>query len=229
MSGPEAGNSAPARALLSLREQINSACRRAGRDPEEVELFAVSKFQPAAQIESLLHAGHRMFAESRVQEASTKWVALRLEHPAVRLHLIGSLQSNKVSRAVSLFDSIESVDRDKVATALASEMARQQRMLECLIQINVGSEPQKGGIHPAEADAFIDRCQAAYGMPVRGVMGVPPNGADPRPHFDLLRRLADRHELPVVSMGMTSDFAAAIAAGATRVRIGRAVFGERSR
>jgi PLP dependent protein len=194
-----------------------------------VEVFAVSKFQPAEQIESLLHAGHRTFAESRVQEAGAKWAALRSEHPAVCLHLIGSLQSNKASRAVSLFDSIESVDRDKIAVALASEMARQQRSLECLVQVNVGTEPQKGGVHPAEADAFIDRCRTEYGLPVRGVMGVPPDDADPRPHFDLLRRLADRHDLPVVSMGMTSDFATAIAAGATRVRIGRALFGERSR
>ncbi len=219
------GNSA----LLSVREQIDCACRRVGRDPGEVELFAVSKFQPAGQVEPLLRAGHRMFAESRVQEANAKWAALRSEYPSVRLHLIGSLQSNKVTPAVSLFDSIESVDRDKIAIALANEMARRQCTLECLVQINVGLEPQKGGIHPAEAHAFILRCQTAYGLPVRGVMGVPPSGADPRPYFDLLRRLADRHDLPVVSMGMTSDFVAAIAAGATRLRIGRALFGERDR
>jgi pyridoxal phosphate enzyme (YggS family) len=215
--------------LPHIHEHIASVCAAAGRPPAEVELFAVSKFQPIERIVPLLEAGHRCFAESRVQEADAKWAPLRADYPNVRLHLIGTLQTNKASHAVSLFNAIESVDRDKLAVVLAREMERQHRRPDCLVQINVGREPQRGGIDPAMADAFIERCQVVHALPIRGVMGVPPYGVDPRPYFDLLRGVAERHILPVISMGMTDDFAEAIRAGATRIRIGRALFGERPR
>jgi PLP dependent protein len=212
---------------VTLWEEIATACRAAGRDPGELEVVAVTKFQPSERIRELLQNGHRLFAESRVQETDVKWPVLRQEFPDARMHLIGTLQSNKVARAVSLFDAIESVDRDKIAIALARESARQDRDLEFLVQINVGCEPQKGGVHPAAADDFIERCRDAYRLRVRGVMGVPPYDTDPRPYFDLLRDTAERHQLPVISMGMSADFTAAINAGATRLRIGRALLGER--
>ena len=216
-------------ALLALRERVDGACRRADRDPDGVELFAVSKFHSVDRIEALLATGHRCFAESRVQEVEAKWPPLRQRYPDVRLHLVGSLQRNKVARAVALFDAIESVDRESLATAIAYQCARQGRRPECLVQVNIGEEEQKGGVPPAAADAFIERCRDVHGLNVRGVMGVPPDEVDPRPYFDLLRDLADRHRLPVVSMGMTADHEVAVAAGSTRLRIGRALFGERAR
>jgi PLP dependent protein len=215
--------------LPSIREHIACACATADRRPAEVELFAVSKFQPTDRILPLLAAGHRCFAESRVQEADAKWTPLRADYAGVRLHLVGSLQTNKAGRAIALFDAIESVDREKLAEVLAREMEMQRRRPECLVQINVGREPQRGGIDPAMADTFIERCQAVYALPIRGVMGVPPYGVDPRPYFELLRDVAERHALPVISMGMTDDFAEAIRSGATRIRIGRALFGDRPR
>jgi pyridoxal phosphate enzyme (YggS family) len=215
--------------LPVIQEHIAGACATAGRRPAEVELFAVSKFQPTDRIVPLLAAGHRCFAESRVQEADAKWTPLRADYSGVRLHLVGSLQTNKVGRAIALFDAIESVDREKLAAALAREMETQDRRPECLVQINVGREPQRGGIDPAMADVFIERCETVHGLPIRGVMGVPPYGVDPRPYFKLLHDVAERHALPVISMGMTDDFADAIRCGATRVRIGRALFGNRPR
>ena len=213
--------------LRRVRAAVAAAAAAAGRASETVALVAVSKTQPAERIRPALLAGQRGFGENRVREAAGKWPALRAEFPDVALHLIGPLQTNKVREAVALFDVIETVDRPKLARALAEEMARGGRRPACLVQVNTGAEPQKAGILPAEADAFIAACRGDYGLPLRGLMCIPPVDADPAPHFTLLRDLARRHGLPVLSMGMSADFPAAIAAGATHVRIGTAIFGGR--
>lgn len=215
------------RNLRAVRAQIDDAAKDAGRDASEVTLVAVSKTKPAALIARAIDAGHRIFGENRVQEAEHKWPALRDGHPDIRLHLIGPLQTNKVSKAVELFDVIETVDRPRLATALAKEMAKTGLRRDCFIQVNTGAEPQKAGILPQEADAFIRSCIDDVGLPVTGLMCIPPVDEEPSPHFALLREIARRHGLANLSMGMSADYPIAVMFGATHVRVGTAIFGAR--
>ena len=210
-----------------LLAEIETAARQAGRDPAGIRLVAVSKTHPAAPVAELLAAGHRHFGENRVQEAESKYPALRALYPDLRLHLIGPLQSNKVKQAVALFDVIETLDRPKLAHALAAEMARSARHIPCLIEVNIGNEPQKAGIAPGELADFLASCRA-LGLTVEGLMCIPPQGEDPVPHFRALAMMARELGLPTLSMGMSGDFAAAIACGATQVRVGTALFGARA-
>ena len=213
--------------LASVRREIAQACADARRDPAGVTLVAVSKtFGPEA-IAPVLEAGQRVFGENRVQEATAKWPALRAKHPATELHLVGPLQSNKAREAVALFDAIHSVDRPSLCQALAKEIARQGRTPLLFVEVNTGGEPQKSGILPQEADAFVERCRQTYGLAIAGLMCLPPLDEPPAPHFALTREIARRNRLALISMGMSADFAVAIAFGATHVRIGTAIFGER--
>ena len=213
--------------LAGVRRQIAQACADARRDPAGVTLVAVSKtFGPEA-IEPVLEAGQRAFGENRVQEATAKWPALRAKHPATELHLVGPLQSNKAREAVALFDAIHSVDRPSLCQALAKEIARQGRTPLLFVEVNTGGEPQKSGVLPQEADAFVERCRQTYGLAIAGLMCLPPLDEPPAPHFALTREIARRNGLALLSMGMSADFAVAIAFGATHVRIGTAIFGER--
>ena len=211
------------------RARITKAARDAGHDPATVILVAVAKTHPVEQILPALDTGHRVFGENRVQEAAGKWPALRARYPDIVLHLIGPLQTNKVKDAVALFDVIETVDREKLARALADEFGRQGKRPDCYIQVNTGEEPQKAGVLPADIDGFIALCRDELGLPVRGLMCIPPVGEPPAPHFALLAEIAERHDLPVLSMGMSGDYEIAIAIGATHVRVGTAIFGERPR
>lgn len=214
--------------LALVRHRIADAARVAGRDPAGVTLVAVSKTHPAEAAQAAIAAGQRVFGENRVQEAKEKWSGVRDTHPELELHLLGPLQTNKVRDAVALFDVIESLDRPKLARALADEMARAGRFPRVLIQVNTGREPQKAGVEPETADRFVVLCRDEFRLPVAGVMGIPPVGEDPWPHFRLLADLAARHGLPIVSMGMSGDYERAIAAGATHVRVGTAIFGVRA-
>jgi len=213
--------------LTAVRERIAAAARGAGRVPDNVTLVAVSKTHPAATVRQALVAGHRVFGENRVQEAEAKYPELRKEFPNLALHLIGPLQSNKVRDALSIFDVIESVDRPRLAQVLAKEMDHSGRRRPCLIEVNTGEEPQKAGILPAEADGFVIECRDRLGLPVIGLMCVPPIDEEPALHFALLREIARRNELEVLSMGMSADYEKAIRFGATHVRVGTAIFGAR--
>jgi pyridoxal phosphate enzyme (YggS family) len=213
--------------LSAIRSRIAEACARANRDPNSVTLVAVSKTHPAEAVEAALAAGQAVFGENRVQEAQAKFPALRAGHPALRLHIIGALQTNKARDAVRVADVIESLDRPKLALALAEAMAKEGRRPALLVQVNTGDEPQKAGVPRAEADAFLRACREEHGLPVEGLMCIPPAEADPRPHFAYLAGLAARHGLGTLSMGMSGDFEAAIAEGATHVRVGTAIFGSR--
>ena len=215
-------------ALADVRARITAAARDVGRSPDAVTLVGVSKVQPGARVQAALDAGLRVFGENRVQEAAGRWEPLRPRYPDLELHLIGPLQTNKVKQAVALFDVIESVDRPRLAEALAAEMARAGRRLPCLVQINTGEEPQKAGILPAEADAFIERCRGELGLDVRGLMCIPPADEEPSPHFALLAETARRHGLTILSMGMSGDYEIAVRLGATHVRVGSAIFGART-
>jgi pyridoxal phosphate enzyme (YggS family) len=213
--------------LISVRTRIEAAARGAGRPADAVTLVAVSKTNPQGAVRAALAAGQRVFGENRVQEALDKFPALRGDFPDLALHLIGPLQTNKVREAVAHFDVIETVDRPRLAEALAREMQRAGRRPACLIEVNTGEEPQKAGVFPAAADDFIVDCRDRLGLPVEGLMCVPPHGEGPSPHFALLREIARRHNLPVLSMGMSADFETAIRFGATHVRVGTAIFGAR--
>jgi pyridoxal phosphate enzyme (YggS family) len=213
--------------LAAVHERIAAASRTADRTPESMTLVAVSKTHPAAIVREALMAGHRVFGENRVQEAQAKYPELREECPDLALHLIGPLQTNKVRDAVALFDVIESVDRIRLAQALAKEMEHTGRRPPCLIEVNTGEEPQKAGIMPAEADGFIHECRERLELPIIGLMCVPPLDEEPAPHFALLREIARRNELDILSMGMSADFEKAIRFGATHVRVGTAIFGAR--
>ena len=213
--------------LSAVRGRIEAAARGAGRSADAVTLVAVSKTNPASAVRAAMAAGHRVFGENRVQEALEKFPGLRNEFPDLTLHLIGPLQTNKVKEAVAHFDVIETVDRPRLAEALAREMQRAGRRPACLIEVNTGEEPQKAGVFPAAADDFIVDCRDRLGLPVEGLMCVPPHGEGPSPHFALLREIARRHNLPVLSMGMSADFETAIRFGATHVRVGTAIFGAR--
>ncbi|MCZ6606169.1 MAG: YggS family pyridoxal phosphate-dependent enzyme, partial [Alphaproteobacteria bacterium] len=192
--------------LAAVKARIADAAEAAGRSPDEVTLVAVGKAHPAGHVRRALEAGHRVFGENRVDEAEAKWPELRAAYPDVRLHLIGPLQRNKVRRALDLFDAIESVDRPRLARALAEEMERSGHRPDCFIQVNTGEEPQKSGIHPADADEFIGACRDDLGLPVRGLMCIPPQDDEPSLHFALLREIARRNGLRDLSMGMTGDF-----------------------
>ena len=213
--------------LAAIRARIAEACTRAGRTPDAVTLVAVSKTHPPEAVLAALAAGQAVFGENRVQEAAAKFPPLRAAHPALRLHIIGGLQTNKARDAVRVADVIESLDRPKLAAAIADAMAKEGRRPDCLVQVNTGDETQKSGIPRAEADAFIRAAREEHGLPVTGLMCIPPVDEDPRPHFAFLRELAARHTLPVLSMGMSAEFEAAIAEGATHVRVGSAIFGHR--
>jgi pyridoxal phosphate enzyme (YggS family) len=217
--------------LIAIEETIADAARSAGRNLETVTLVAVGKAHPGELSRAALAAGHRVFGENRVQEAETKWPTLKAAYPDAQLHLIGPLQTNKVRHAVALFDVIETVDRPKLAAALAKEMARldncSEKRIECFVQINTGAEPQKAGVMLEDADAFIESCCNDHGLWVTGLMCIPPVGEEPSLHFALLRKIAERHGLKKLSMGMSADYEIAIAFGATHVRVGSAIFGDR--
>ncbi len=213
--------------LVDIRARIEQAALAAGRDPADVHLVAISKVQPLERIEAVLEQGHRVFGENRVQEAAGKWPDYRQRYAGVELHLVGPLQTNKVRQALELFDVIHSVDRDRLARKLADGFAETGRALPCFIQVNTGEEPQKAGCLPGDTDGFVARCRDEYGLPVLGLMCIPPVDEEPSLHFALLRKIAERNGLSGLSMGMSGDFERAIAFGATHVRVGSAIFGAR--
>jgi pyridoxal phosphate enzyme (YggS family) len=213
--------------LAHVRAEIARACREANRDSSDVTLIAVSKTFGADAIEPLIEAGQRVFGENRVQEARAKWPPLVARHRGIELHLVGPLQSNKAKEAVALFDAIHAVDRPSLAEALAKEIARQGRAPTLFVEINTGAEPQKAGVLPQDADAFIAACRDRYGLSISGLMCIPPLAEAPGPHFALTAKIARRNGLPLLSMGMSADYAVAIEFGATHVRVGSAIFGER--
>lgn len=213
--------------LAAVRAAIAHAAADAGRDPAGVTLVAVAKTMPAGAVEAAWDAGQRTFGENRVQEAAAKYPPLREARPELSLHLIGPLQTNKVVQALGLFDVIETLDREKLALALAREQERGRRLPSLLIQVNTGREPQKAGIAPDAAAAFIALCRDRLQLPVRGLMCIPPAGEEPSPHFAFLAELGRRHGLEWLSMGMSGDFPLAIQQGATHVRVGSAIFGAR--
>jgi pyridoxal phosphate enzyme (YggS family) len=213
--------------LATVLAQIAAAAEAKGRSADSVTLVAVSKAQPVAKIHHALEAGHKVFGENRVQEAKAKWSEIKARHGGVELHLIGPLQTNKVRDALALFDVIETVDREKLARALAAEMARTGRRLPCYIEVNTGEEAQKSGVAPEQADDFIALCREEIKLPVAGLMCIPPMGEEPSLHFALLREIARRNRIDTISMGMSADFETAIRFGATHVRVGTAVFGAR--
>lgn len=214
--------------LAAVEAAIAQACREARRERASVTLVAVSKTFDAGAIEPIIKAGQRVFGENRVQEAKAKWPGLISSYPGLSLHLIGPLQSNKAKEAVALFDAIHSVDRPSLCEALAKEFRAQTRRPELFVQINTGEEPQKAGVAPAEADGFIASCREKYGLPISGLMCIPPVNEAPAPHFALTAKIAARNGLKNLSMGMSADFAIAIQMGATHVRVGSAIFGHRT-
>jgi len=213
--------------LADVEARIAAAARAAGREPGDVRLIAVSKTFEAPEILPVLGAGHRLFGENRVQEAKGKWPALKAQFPDVALHLIGPLQSNKAKEAVSLFDAIHSIDREKIARAVADEMAAQGKRLELFVQVNTGEEPQKAGVMPKETPAFVALCRDELELDISGLMCIPPLDEEPAMHFAFLAKLAGELGLKGLSMGMSDDFETAIAFGASYVRVGSAIFGVR--
>ena len=217
----------PEERLALVKAAIARAAALARRDAGEVRLIAVSKTHPPEAIVPLIEAGQRAFGENRVQEAEAKWPGLRARYGDIELHLIGRLQSNKSDEAIALFDCIHSVDRPSLVSALSKAMERSGKRPLCFVQVNIGDEPQKGGCPVPELPALLDECRTA-GLPIAGLMCIPPLDVEPAPYFALLAKLARRHGLAELSMGMSSDFETAIMAGATHVRVGTALFGERS-
>jgi pyridoxal phosphate enzyme (YggS family) len=214
--------------LDEVRGRIGKAAALVGRKPDAVTLIAVSKTQPVSRINALIAAGQRVFGENRVQEAQEKWPAIREKHPDVRLHLIGQLQSNKAGDAVRLFDAIHSVDRESLVNALARAMAKSGRRPDCFLQVNIGDEPQKGGCAVADLPRLLETARGA-GLPVAGLMCLPPADTEAAPYFALLAKLARRHDVAGLSMGMSADYESAVTIGATHVRVGTALFGERAK
>ena len=214
--------------LHAVKAKIANAEREAKRLHGAVTLVAVSKTFAADDIRPVIEAGQRVFGENRVQEAQGKWPELKREFPDIELHLIGPLQSNKAKEAVALFDVIETVDREKIAAELAREIGRQGRSLRLYVQVNTGSEPQKAGIEPREAVAFVQRCRDTHGLVIEGLMCIPPAEENPGPHFALLEKLAREAGVAKLSMGMSGDYETAVAFGATSVRVGSAIFGSRA-
>jgi pyridoxal phosphate enzyme (YggS family) len=223
----EAGEDAIAARLNTVRNQIAKAAVAAGRDPRSVALVAVSKTHGIGAVRQALAAGQRVFGENRVQEALAKFPQLKTEFPDLVLHLIGPLQTNKVKDAVALFDVIETVDRPKLAEKLAEEMHRTGKRPRFYIQVNIGNEPQKAGVAPHDVSALLALSRDDYRLPIVGLMCIPPAGRNPAPYFTEMAALARQHHLPILSQGMSSDYPAAIAAGATHVRVGTAIFGNR--
>ena len=215
--------------LRQVQESIRRSASDYDRDPSSITLVAVSKTFPAEAIDPVLAAGQRIFGENYVQEAKVKWPALRERYDGVELHMIGPLQSNKAREAVELFDAIHTLDRPSLAEALAKEIAKQGRHPTLFVEVNTGEEPQKAGVLPHEADAFIKTCRESYGLTIAGLMCIPPFDEAPAPHFALTAKIAARNGLSLLSMGMSADFAAAIAFGATHVRVGTAIFGGRQK
>lgn len=213
--------------LADITARIEAATRAAGREPESVRLIAVSKVQPRDRVEAVLKAGHRLFGENRVQEAQGRWLDLRDIYDGIELHLIGPLQTNKVKAAMDLFDTIQSLDRPRLAVKIATEAQARGACPDLYVQVNTGEEKQKAGIAPGAVDAFIAQCREEFDLPVTGVMAIPPADEAPEPHFDLLAQIAERNGVAEISMGMSADFEAAIAYGATSVRVGSALFGAR--
>ncbi|MBI3452197.1 MAG: YggS family pyridoxal phosphate-dependent enzyme [Rhodospirillales bacterium] len=213
--------------LAGVRARIDEAARAAGRSPADIALVAVAKTHGPDAVRAAFANGQRVFGENRVQEAQAKYPPLRTERPDLELHLIGPLQTNKVREAVALFDVIETVDRLKLAAALAAEIDKTGRRPRCFVQINTGEEPQKAGVMPADADAFVAEARKKFDLPIDGLMCIPPLADEPALHFALLREIARRNGLTALSMGMSGDFETAIRFGATHVRIGTAIFGER--
>jgi pyridoxal phosphate enzyme (YggS family) len=213
--------------LHAVRARIDAAARAVGRAPADVTLVAVSKAQPDERVLAALAAGQRVFGENYMQEAKARWPALRAHHPDLRLHMIGPIQTNKAKDVVALFDVIETVDRPKLARVLAHEMERAGRRPVCFVQVNTGEEPQKAGVGPGAADAFIKDCRDELGLPVEGLMAIPPESEEPSPHFALLAKIAARNGLAKLSMGMSADFEIAVQFGATPVRVGSSIFGPR--
>lgn len=213
--------------LEAVRVSVSRAAKDFGRRPDSVALIAVSKTKPAESIAETLEAGQRLFGENYVQEAKAKWPALKERFPDAELHMIGPLQSNKAREAVELFDVIQSLDRESLARELAREIARTGRSPRLFMQVNTGEEPQKGGVVPGEVDAFLARCRDVHGLTIEGLMCIPPAEEPPSPHFGLLAKIARRNGLTGLSMGMSADYEAAIQLGATHVRVGSAIFGER--
>ncbi len=219
-------DAAAAERLDEVRRRIDKAARLAGRSPGEVTLVAISKTHPAEAIVPLIRAGQRDFGENKVQEAAAKWPALRAAHDGIVLHLVGSLQSNKAEEAVALFDVVHVVDRPSLVAALAKAIAKHGRRPDCFVQVNIGDEPQKGGCAVAALPARLAQCREA-GLSIVGLMAIPPAGLEPAPYFALLAELARRHGLAQLSIGMSGDFETAVTLGATHVRVGTALFGER--
>ena len=217
----------PHPALETVHARIAAAAREAGRDPASVTLVVVSKTFEADAIRPVLEAGQRAFGENRVQEALAKWPTLKSDYPDVRLHLIGPLQSNKAREAVALFDAIHSIDRPKIAKAIADEMAKQGRRLDLFVEVNTGEEPQKAGIVPAEVPNFLRLCRDELKLEISGLMCIPPQEEGPAVHFAFLAKLARENEVAGLSMGMSADYEAAVNLGATHVRVGSAIFGHR--
>ncbi len=213
--------------LDAIRARMCAAAIAAARDPAGVALVAVSKQQSPEAVDAVLGAGHRLFGENRVQEAVARWTPLKARFPDVKLRLVGALQSNKAEEAVTFFDAIDSIDRPKLAQALANAVAKAGRAPDILIQVNTGEEPQKAGVSPADADAFIQDVIRVHQLPVKGLMCIPPADAPPGMHFALLAKIAARNGLSELSMGMSGDFETAIRFGATMVRVGSALFGAR--
>src|SRR5215469_15978591 len=226
MTDSPSGPSAAAR-LAAVRDAIARACAEAGRDPAAVTLIAVSKTFDAAAIAPVIAAGQHVFGENRVQEAKAKWPALQGKHSGLALHLIGPLQSNKAKDAVALFDAIHSVDRASLCAALAKEIDKQGRSPQLFVEINTGAEPQKAGVLPEAADAFLRDCRDNYDLAITGLMCIPPADEAPAPHFALTAKIAARNGLALLSMGMSADYEIAIRFGATHVRVGTAIFGAR--
>jgi hypothetical protein len=213
--------------LARIHQRIERAAVRAGRSSGDVELIAVSKTFGADAIIPVIEADQMRYGENRVQEARAKWPALRKRYPGIELHLIGPLQSNKAKDAVALFDVIHTIDRSKIARAVAAEMAEQGRSLKLFVQVNTGNEPQKAGIAPEDTDAFVRQCRGEFGLDIAGLMCIPPIDEPPEPHFKRLAELASKLGLRDISMGMSADFESAIECGATHIRVGSAIFGER--
>jgi len=213
--------------LHDIRARIAAAAAAVGRSASDVTLVAVAKTHPVEAVEAAIAAGQTVFGENRVQEAAAKYPPLRSRHPAPVLHLIGPLQTNKVKEAVALFDVIETIDREKLARAVSAEMARQGRQPRLYVQVNIGEEPQKAGVPPRDADAFIRLCRDELGLALDGLMCIPPAAVAPAPYFALLREIATRNHLAGLSMGMSEDFETAVRLGATMVRVGSAIFGAR--
>ena len=213
--------------LVAVKHEIERACADANRHPSSVILIAVAKTFGAEAIEPVIAAGQKVFGENRVQEAKAKWPALKERHASIELHMIGPLQSNKVKEALALFDAIHSVDRPSLCEALSREIAKSGRQPQLFVEINTGAEPQKAGVLPQDADGFLAACRDRYGLRIDGLMCIPPFDEAPAPHFALTAKIASRNGLKLLSMGMSADYPAAIAMGATHIRVGTAIFGKR--